>query len=50
MKISARFVLLVCLLCWLSVTSMAQRPASQEQQPAPADPIANELGLLRKSL
>jgi len=29
---------------------MAQRPASQEQQPAPADPIANELGLLRKSL
>ena len=50
MKISARFVLLICLLCWLSVTSMAQRAASQEQSPASADPIANEIGLLRKSL
>ena len=29
---------------------MAQRAASQEQSPASADPIANELGLLRKSL
>ena len=27
-----------------------QRAASQEQSPASADPIANELGLLRKSL
>jgi len=50
MKISARFVLLICLLCWLSVTSMAQRAANQEQSPVSADPIANELGLLRKSL
>jgi len=49
MKISARFVLLICLLCWLSVTSMAQR-AVPEQSPASADPIANEIGLLRKSL
>ena len=50
MKSSSRFVLLICLVCWLSVTSMAQRAASQEQQPASADPIANEIGLLRKSL
>ena len=50
MKLSARFVLLICLLCWLSVTSMAQRAPAQEQTPASADPIANELGLLRKSL
>jgi hypothetical protein len=50
MKISARFVLLICLVCWLSVTSVAQRAASQEQSPASADPIANEIGLLRKSL
>ena len=49
MKISARFVLLICLLCWLSVTSMAQR-AVPEQSPASTDPIANEIGLLRKSL
>ena len=49
MKISARFVLLICLLCWLSVTSMAQR-AAPEQSPASTDPIANEIGLLRKSL
>jgi len=50
MKVSARFVLLICLVCWFSVTSMAQRAASQEQSPASADPIANEIGLLRKSL
>jgi len=50
MKVSARFVLLICLVCWLSVTSIAQRAASQEQSPASADPIANEIGLLRKSL
>jgi hypothetical protein len=52
MKISRRLVLLICLVCWLSVTSMAQRTASQEQLPGTnsADPIANELGLLRKSL
>ena len=51
MKISARFVLLICLVCWLSVTS--RRPSAQRlrsQSPASADPIANELGLLRKSL
>lgn len=54
MKIWTRVVLLICLVCWLSATSMAQRAASQaaEQQPgtSAADPIANELGLLRKSL
>jgi hypothetical protein len=50
MKISARFVLLICLVCLLNVASMAQRAAPQEQSPASADPIANELGLLRKSL
>jgi len=50
MKISARFVLLICLVCLFSVTSKAQRVASQEPSPASADPIANELGLLRKSL
>jgi len=50
MKSSSRFVLLICLVCWLSVTSVAQRAASQEQSPASADPIANEIGLLRKSL
>ena len=50
MKISTRFVLLLCLMCFLSVTSMAQRAAPPEQSPASADPIANELGLLRKSL
>jgi len=50
MKISARFVLLICLLCLLSVASKAQRAAPQEQSAASADPIANELGLLRKSL
>ena len=49
MKISSRFVLLICLVCWLSVTSMAQR-AVPEQSPASTDPIANEIGLLRKSL
>jgi len=32
------------------MTSKAQRAPSQEQPPASADPIANELGLLRKSL
>jgi DNA anti-recombination protein RmuC len=54
MKISTRFVLLICLVCFLSVTSMAQRSASQAAEQSPgtpsADPIANELGLLRKSL
>jgi hypothetical protein len=52
MKISARFVLLICLVCLLSITSQAQRAAPQntEQSTASADPIANELGLLRKSL
>jgi hypothetical protein len=50
MKISARLVLLICLACLLSVTSMAQRAAPQEQSPVSADSIANELGLLRKSL
>jgi DNA anti-recombination protein RmuC len=49
MKISARFVLLICLVPFLSVASTAQRAAPQES-PASADPIANELGLLRKSL
>jgi len=52
MKIPARFVLLICLLVFLSISSMAQRAATQpaEQSPGSADPIANELGLLRKSL
>lgn len=51
MKMSARFVLVICLGCLLSFTSKAQqRAAPQEQTPASADPIANELGLLRKSL
>ena len=50
MKISARLVLLICLMCLLSVASKAQRAAPQEQPTASADPIANELGLLRKSL
>src|SRR5258705_2183639 len=54
MKNSSRFMLLICLVCFLSVTSMAQRPASQAAEQSPgtnsADPIANELSLLRKSL
>jgi hypothetical protein len=52
MKIPARFVLLICLLVFLSISSMAQRAATQpaEQSPGSADPIANELSLLRKSL
>lgn len=52
MKISARFALLICLMAFLSISAMAQRAASQttEQTPGSADPIANELGLLRKSL
>ncbi len=54
MKISLRFVLLICLLGFLSISSMAQRAASQAAEQSPgtssADPIANELGLLRKSL
>ena len=52
MKISARFALLICLMAFLSISAMAQRAASQtsEQAPGSADPIANELGLLRKSL
>jgi len=54
MKISSRVVLLICLLVFLSVSSMAQRAASQAADPSPgtssADPIANELSLLRKSL
>ena len=50
MKLYSRFVLLICLVCFFSMTSKAQRAPSQEQPPASADPIANELGLLRKSL
>lgn len=54
MKIFVRFVLLICLLVFLSISSMAQRPASQAAEPSPgtsaSDPIANELSLLRKSL
>jgi hypothetical protein len=50
MNIPARFVLLICLVSFLSLTSRAQRAASQEPSAASADPIANELGLLRKSL
>lgn len=54
MKVSARFVLLVCLVCWLSVTSMAQRAMSQPADQSPGtnspDSVANELSLLRKSL
>lgn len=54
MKISARFVSLICLVCFLSVISPAQRAASPPAEQSPgtssADPIASELGLLRKSL
>ncbi|HWP56042.1 MAG TPA: hypothetical protein VN476_18060 [Pyrinomonadaceae bacterium] len=50
MNIPARFVLLICLVCLLNVTSKAQRAAPQEPSTASADSIANELGLLRKSL
>ena len=54
MKISTRLVLLICLLVFLSISSMAQRAPSQAAEQSPgtnsADPIANELSLLRKSL
>jgi hypothetical protein len=54
MKNSTRLVLLICLVCFLNVTAIAQRAASQTAEQSPgttsADPIANELSLLRKSL
>jgi hypothetical protein len=54
MKISIRVVFLICLLSVLSVSSMAQRATAPATEPSAgntnADPIANELSLLRKSL
>lgn len=54
MKISSRLVLLICLLVCLSISSMAQRTTSQavdqSQGASSSDSVANELGLLRKSL
>lgn len=54
MKFSTRVVLLTCLLVFLNASSMAQRTTSQAAEPSTgpgfADPIANELSLLRKSL
>ena len=54
MKISSRVLLLICLLGFLSVSSTAQRANSQAAEQSPgtssSDSIANELGLLRKSL
>jgi len=57
MKVSSRFPLLICFLAFLSVPSFAQRAAPntanstpQELEQSPGDSVANELGLLRKSL
>jgi hypothetical protein len=65
MKVPSRFPLLICFLAFLSVPSFAQRvapgtanstPQSLEQSPGvppntnSVDSVANELGLLRKSL
>lgn len=54
MKISTRLVLLICLLVSLGSSSIAQRSASPTTEQSPGtsstEPIANELGLLRKSL
>ena len=54
MKISTRFVLLICLMMFLSISSMAQRSTSPATEQSPgtgsSDSVATELSLLRKSL
>lgn len=54
MNISSRFALLICLLGFLSISSMAQRQASQATEqssvPGSSDSVAGEISLLRKSL
>ena len=56
MRIPSRLVLLICLMAFFGLPTFAQRPGSatsmpQEQSPGNgSDSVANELGLLRKSL